>query len=71
MEWYFVGAISSNQSNTLNPLILSQFLLLMNTYSPDLYNIILQEYEDSGYKLFYDMFGVLDNNEPLKIFEGD
>ena len=71
MEWYFVGAISSNQSNTLNPLILSQFLLLMNTYSPDIYNIILKEYEESGYKLFYDMFGVLDNNEPLKILEGD
>ena len=71
MGWYFVGAISSKQSNINSPLILSQFLLLMNTYSPDLYNIILQEYEDSGYKLFYDMFGVLDNNEPLKIFEGD
>ena len=71
MEWYLVGAISSNQSNTFNPLILSQFLLLMNTYSPDIYNYILKEYEDSGYKLFYDMFGVLDNNEPLKIFEGD
>ena len=71
MEWYFVGAISSNQSNTLNPLILSQFLLLMNTYSPDTYNYILKEYEESGYKLFYDMFGVLDNNEPLKILEGD
>ena len=71
MGWYFVGAISSNQSNTLNPLILSQFLLLMNTYSPDIYNYILKEYEDSGYKLFYDMFGGLDNNEPLKIFEGD
>ena len=71
MEWYFVGAISSKQSNINSPLILSQFLLLMNTYSHDLYNIILQEYEDSGYKLFYDMFGVLDNNEPLKIFEAD
>ena len=71
MEWYFVGAISSKQSITFNPLILSQFLLLMNTYSPDIYNYILKEYEDSGYKLFYDMFGVLDNNEPLKIFEGD
>ena len=43
----------------------------MNTYSPDIYNYFLKEYEDSGYKLFYDMFGVLDNNEPLKIFEGD
>ena len=43
----------------------------MNTYSPDIYNYILKEYEVSGYKLFYDMFGVLDNNEPLKIFEGD
>ena len=71
MEWYFVGAISSKQSNINSPLILSQFLLLMNTYSPDIYNYILKEYEDSGYKLFYDMFGVLDNNEPLKIFEGD
>ena len=71
MEWYFVGAISSNQSITFSPLILSQFLLLMNTYSPDIYDYILKEYEDSGYKLFYDMFGVLDNNEPLKIFEGD
>ena len=71
MEWYFVGAISSKQSNINSPLILSQFLLLMNTYSPELYNIILKEYEESGYKLFYDMFGVLDNNEPLKIFEGD
>ena len=71
MEWYFVGAISSNQSITLNPLILSQFLLLMNTYSPDIYDYILKEYEVSGYKLFYDMFGVLDNNEPLKIIEGD
>ena len=71
MGWYFVGAISSKQSITFNPLILSQFLLLMNTYSPDIYNIILKEYEESGYKLFYDMFGVLDNNEPLKILEGD
>ena len=71
MEWYFVGAISSNQSNNLNPLILIQFLLLMNTYSPELYNIILKEYEASGYKLFYEMFGILDNNEPLKIIEGD
>jgi len=71
MEWYLVGAISSKQSITFNPLILSQFLLLMNTYSPDIYNYILKEYEESGYKLFYDMFGVLDNNEPLKIFEGD
>ncbi len=43
----------------------------MNTYSPDVYDYILKEYEVSGYKLFYDMFGVLDNNEPLKIFEGD
>ena len=43
----------------------------MNTYSPDIYNYILKEYEESGYKLFYDMVGVLDNNEPLKIFEGD
>ena len=71
MGWYFVGAISSKQSNINSPLILSQFLLLMNTYSPDIYNYILKEYEDSGYKLFYDMFGVLDNNEPLKILEGD
>jgi len=66
-----VGAISSNQSIINSPLILSQFLLLMNTYSPDLYNIILQEYEDSGYKLFYDMFGVLDDNEPYKVVRGD
>ena len=43
----------------------------MNTYSPELYNIILKEYEASGYKQFYDMFGILDNNEPLKIIEGD
>jgi len=43
----------------------------MNDYSPDLYNIILQEYEDSGYKLFYDMFGVLDGNEPYKCVRGD
>ncbi len=43
----------------------------MNSYSPDLYNIILKEYEESGNKLFYDMFGVLDNNEPLKIVRGD
>ena len=43
----------------------------MNDYSPDLYNIILQEYEDSGYKLFYDMFGVLDHNEPYKCVRGD
>ena len=71
MEWYFVGAISSKQSNINSPLILSQFLLLMNTYSPDLYNIILQEYEDSGNKLFYDMFGVLDDNEPYKVVRGD
>ena len=71
MEWYLVGAISSNQSIINSPLILSQFLLLMNTYSPDLYNIILQEYEDSGYKLFYDMFGVLDDNEPYKVVRGD
>ena len=71
MEWYFVGAISSNQSNTLKPLIRIEFLLLMNNYSPDIYDYILKEYEDSGYKLFYDMFGVLDNNEPLKVFEGD
>ena len=71
MEWYFVGAISSKQSNTNSPLILSQFLLLMNTYSPELYNIILQEYEDSGYKLFYDMFGVLNDNEPYKVVRGD
>ena len=71
MEWYFVGAISSNQSNTLKPLIRIEFLLLMNNYSPDIYDYILKEYEASGYKLFYDMFGVLDNNEPLKIFEGD
>ena len=71
MEWYFVGAISSNQSNINSPLILSQFLLLMNTYSPELYNIILQEYEDSGYKLFYDMFGVLNDNEPYKVVRGD
>ena len=71
MEWYLVEVISSNQSITFSPLILSQFLLLMNTYSPDIYDYILKEYEDSGYKLFYDMFGVLDNNEPLKIFEGD
>ena len=71
MGWYFVGAISSKQSNINSPLILSQFLLLMNTYSPDLYNIILQEYEDSGYKLFYDMFGVLDDNEPYKVVRGD
>ena len=71
MGWYFVGAISSKQSNINSPLILSQFLLLMNTYSPDLYNIILQEYEDSGYKLFYDMFGVLNDNEPYKVVRGD
>ena len=71
MEWYFVGAISSNQSNTLKPLIRIEFLLLMNNYSPDIYDYILKEYEASGYKLFYDMFGVLDNNEPLKVFEGD
>ena len=71
MEWYFVGAISSKQSNINSPLILSQFLLLMNTYSPELYNIILKEYEDSGNKLFYDMFGVLDNNEPYKVVRGD
>ena len=71
MGWYFVGAISSKQSNINSPLILSQFLLLMNTYSPDLYNIILQEYEDSGYKQFYDMFGVLDDNEPYKVVRGD
>ena len=71
MEWYFVGAISSKQSNINSPLILSQFLLLMNTYSPDLYNIILQEYEESGYKQFYDMFGVLDNIEPYKVVRGD
>ena len=71
MGWYFVGAISSKQSNTLKPLIRIEFLLLMNNYSPDIYNIILKEYEESGYKLFYDMFGVLDNNEPLKILEGD
>ena len=71
MEWYFVGAISSNQSNTLKPLIRIEFLLLMNNYSSDIYDYILKEYEASGYKLFYDMFGVLDNNEPLKIFEGD
>ena len=32
---------------------------------------ILQEYEDSGYKLFYDMFGVLDGNEPYKCVRGD
>ena len=43
----------------------------MNNYSSDIYDYILKEYEASGYKLFYDMFGVLDNNEPLKIFEGD
>ncbi len=71
MEWYFVGAISSKQSNINSPLILSQFLLLMNTYSPELYNIILKEYEDSGYKDFYDMFGVLDNTEPYKVVRGD
>ena len=71
MEWYLVGVISSKQSITFSPLILSQFLLLMNTYSPDIYNYILKEYEASGYKLFYDMFGVLDNNEPFKVFEGD
>ena len=71
MGWYFVGAISSKQSNINSPLILSQFLLLMNTYSPELYNIILKEYEDSGYKLFYDMFGVLDDNEPYKVVRGD
>ena len=41
----------------------------MNNYSPDIYDYILKEYEESGYKLFYDMFGVLDNNEPLKILE--
>ena len=64
-------AISSRQSITFNPLILSQFLLLMNSYSPELYNIILQEYEDSGNKLFYDMFGVLDDNEPYKVVRGD
>ena len=71
MEWYFVGAISSKQSNTLKPLIRIEFLLLMNNYSPDIYDYILKEYEASGYKLFYDMFGVLDNNEPFKVFEGD
>ena len=71
MEWYFVGAISSKQSNTNRPLIRIEFLLLMNSYSSDIYDYILKEYEASGYKLFYDMFGVLDNNEPLKIFEGD
>ena len=43
----------------------------MNTYSPDIYNYILKEYEASGYKQFYEMFGVLDNNEPFKVFEGD
>ena len=43
----------------------------MNTYSPELYNIILEEYEASGNKLFYDMFGVLDNNEPYKVIRGD
>lgn len=66
-----MGAISSKQSNTNRPLITTEFLLLMNTYSPDLYNIILQEYEDSGNKLFYDMFGVLDDNEPFKVVRGD
>ena len=71
MEWYLVGAISSRQSITFNPLILSQFLLLMNSYSSELYNIILKEYEESGYKLFYDMFGVLDDNEPYKVVRGD
>ena len=71
MEWYFVGAISSKQSNTLKPLIRIEFLLLMNSYSPELYNIILKEYEESGYKLFYDMFGVLDNTEPYKVVRGD
>ena len=71
MEWYFVGVISSKQSNTLKPLIRIEFLLLMNNYSPDIYDYILKEYEASGYKLFYDMFGVLDNNEPFKVFEGD
>ena len=71
MGWYFVGAISSKQSNINSPLILSQFLLLMNTYSPDIYNIILKEYEESGYKQFYDMFGVLDNTEPYKVVRGD
>ena len=71
MEWYFVGAISSKQSNINSPLILSQFLLLMNTYSPELYNIILKEYEESGYKDFYDMFGVLNNTEPYKVVRGD
>jgi len=65
-----VGAISSKQSNTLKPLIRIEFLLLMNTYSPDIYDYILKEYEASGYKLFYDMFGVLDNNEPLKDLRG-
>ncbi len=43
----------------------------MNDYSPELYNIILQEYEDSGYKLFYDMFGILDHTEPYKCVRGD
>ena len=43
----------------------------MNNYSPDIYDYILKEYEASGYKQFYEMFGVLDNNEPLKVFEGD
>jgi len=43
----------------------------MNTYSPELYNIILKEYEESGYKQFYDMFGVLDNTEPYKVVRGD
>ena len=66
-----MGAISSKQSNTLKPLIRIEFLLLMNTYSPELYNIILKEYEESGYKLFYDMFGVLDNTEPYKVVRGD
>ena len=43
----------------------------MNTYSPELYNIILKDYEEPGYKLFYDMFGVLDNTEPYKVIRGD
>ena len=50
---------------------LSLIITYMNTYSPDLYNIILEEYEASGNKLFYDMFGVLDDNEPYKVVRGD
>ena len=49
MGWYFVGAISSKQSNTLKPLIRIEFLLLMNNYSPDIYDYILKEYEATNH----------------------